>query len=41
VRYGRMMVNCMDSLRDFSWDAAVSKYRRVYGAAAYRGFFDE
>jgi len=41
VRYGRMMVNCMDSLRNFSWDTAVSKYRRVYGAAAYRGFFDE
>jgi glycogen synthase len=41
VRYGRMMVNCMDSLRDFSWNAAVSKYRRVYEAAARRGFFDE
>jgi len=41
VRYGRMMVNCMDSLRDFSWDTAVSKYRRVYDAATYRGFFDE
>ncbi len=41
VRYGRMMVNCMDSLRDFSWNAAVSKYRRVYEAASRRGFFDE
>jgi len=41
TRYGRMMVNCMDSLRDFSWDAVVSKYRRVYDAAARRGFFDE
>jgi len=41
VRYGRMMVNCMDSLRDFSWNVAVSKYRRVYEAAARRGFFDE
>jgi glycogen synthase len=41
VRYGRMMVNCMDSLRDFSWNAAVSKYRRVYEAAARRGYFDE
>jgi len=40
VRYGRMMANCMDSLRDFSWDAAVSKYRRVYEAASRRGFFD-
>jgi len=41
VRYGRMMVNCMDSLRDFSWNAAVSKYCRVYEAATRRGFFDD
>jgi len=41
VRYGRMMVNCMDSLRSFSWNTAVSKYRRVYEAATRRGFFDD
>jgi glycogen synthase len=41
ARYGRMMVNCMDSLRDFSWNTAAAKYRRVYDTAAYRGFFDD
>ncbi|MCL2183124.1 MAG: glycogen/starch synthase [Chitinispirillia bacterium] len=39
--YGRMVVNGMDSLRSFSWDAAVCKYRRVYDAASRRGFFDD
>jgi glycogen synthase len=38
--YGRMVLNGMDSLKSFSWDAAVNKYRRVYDAAARRGFFD-
>jgi glycosyltransferase involved in cell wall biosynthesis len=41
ARYGRMMVNCMDGLRDFSWETAAAKYRRVYEAASIRGFFDE
>jgi len=38
--YGRMVLNGMDSLRRFSWDAAVEKYRRVYDTASRRGFFD-
>ena len=38
--YGRMVLNGMDSLRRFSWDAAVEKYRRVYDTASMRGFFD-
>ncbi|MDR2578555.1 MAG: glycogen/starch synthase [Chitinispirillales bacterium] len=38
--YGRMMLCGMDGLGDFSWDAAVWKYRRVYAAASGRGFFD-
>ena len=38
--YGRMALNGMDSLRSFSWDAAVEKYRRVYDIASRRGFFD-
>jgi len=38
--YGRMVLNGMDSLKRFSWDAAVEKYRRVYDTASRRGFFD-
>lgn len=41
TRYGRMMVNCMDSLKSFSWDAAASKYRRIYETASRRGYFDD
>lgn len=39
--YGRMMINGVDSLRSFSWDVAVNKYRRVYDIASRRGFFDD
>ncbi|MCL2220177.1 MAG: glycogen/starch synthase [Chitinispirillia bacterium] len=39
--YGRMIINGIDSLGSFSWDAAVAKYRRVYDIASRRGFFDD
>jgi len=37
--YGRMILNGVERLREFSWDAAVDKYRRVYDTASLRGFF--
>jgi len=37
--YGRMILNGVERLREFSWDAAVEKYRRVYDTASLRGFF--
>jgi len=39
--YGRMMISGIESLRSFSWDCAVGKYRRVYDVASRRGFFDD
>jgi len=37
--YGRMILNGVERLREFSWDVAVEKYRRVYDTASLRGFF--
>jgi glycosyltransferase involved in cell wall biosynthesis len=37
--YGRMILNGVERLREFSWDTAVEKYRRVYDTASLRGFF--
>jgi glycogen synthase len=39
--YGRMIISGIDSLKSFSWDSAVDKYRRVYDVASRRGFFDD
>ncbi|MDR3012296.1 MAG: glycogen/starch synthase [Chitinispirillales bacterium] len=38
--YGQMMLNGMESLRDFTWDVAIGKYRRIYDVASHRGFVD-
>jgi glycogen synthase len=37
--YGRMIFNGVERLREFSWDVAVEKYRKVYDTASLRGFF--
>ena len=39
--YGGMIINGIDSLKSFSWNTAVEKYRRVYDTASRRGFFDD
>ena len=38
--YARMMLRGIDSLKTFSWSAAVQKYRRIYDTASGRGFID-
>lgn len=35
--YGRMILNGAESLKQFSWEVAVEKYRKVYETASFRG----
>lgn len=37
--YGRMILNGTESLKQFSWNVAVEKYRKVYQTASFRGYF--